>query len=62
METYMRLGTAKTVSLSSLTVWDWTIGLIGPIWFLLELLTMFTNEKGRALHDFIAGSVVCKDG
>ncbi len=31
---------------------------IYPIWFSLELLTMLTNKKRRALHDFIAGSVV----
>jgi uncharacterized RDD family membrane protein YckC len=27
-------------------------------WFLLELITMFTNRKRRALHDLIAGTVV----
>lgn len=30
------------------------------IWMLLELLTMFTNVKRRALHDLIAGSVVVR--
>ncbi len=34
------------------------IGLTMSIWFLLELVTMFLNKKRRALHDFIAGSVV----
>jgi uncharacterized RDD family membrane protein YckC len=29
-------------------------------WFLLELGTMLTNEKRRAIHDFIAGSVVVR--
>jgi len=29
-------------------------------WFVLELLTMLTNNKRRALHDFIAGSVVVR--
>jgi len=33
----------------------------GVIWFLLELITMLTNKKRRALHDFIGGTVVCKD-
>ena len=28
------------------------------IWTLVELVTMLTNRKRRALHDFIAGSVV----
>lgn len=29
-------------------------------WFLLELMTMMLNNKRRALHDYIAGSVVVK--
>ena len=34
------------------------ISLSGSIWFLIELATMLTNNKRRALHDFIAGTVV----
>lgn len=34
------------------------IGRTTAIWFLLELVTTLTNSKRRALHDFIAGSVV----
>jgi uncharacterized RDD family membrane protein YckC len=30
------------------------------IWFLLEVITMLTNNKRRALHDLIAGSVVIR--
>ena len=33
----------------------------GLSWLVLELLTMLTNEKCRALHDFIAGTVVVRD-
>jgi uncharacterized RDD family membrane protein YckC len=29
-------------------------------WFLIEVLTMLTNDKRRALHDVIAGSVVIR--
>ena len=29
-------------------------------WFVLELITMLTNPKRRAIHDFIAGSVVMR--
>ena len=29
-------------------------------WFVLELVTMATNQKRRALHDFIAGTVVVR--
>jgi len=28
------------------------------IWFLVEIITMFTNEKRRAFHDMIANTVV----
>lgn len=28
------------------------------LWFAIEVLTMLTNKKRRALHDFIAGTVV----
>jgi uncharacterized RDD family membrane protein YckC len=33
----------------------------GFVWFLLELVTMFTNNKRRALHDYIAGTVVLNE-
>ncbi len=29
-------------------------------WGILELITMLTNPKRRAIHDFIAGTVVIK--
>ena len=32
----------------------------GLSWLLLELVTMLTNRKRRALHDFIAGTVVVR--
>ena len=35
-------------------------GIVALIWVLLELLSMLTNDKRRAIHDFIAGSVVIK--
>lgn len=37
----------------------WVPGLFG-LWFLAEVLTMLTNDKRRALHDFIAGTVVIR--
>ncbi|WP_255590049.1 hypothetical protein [Marinicella meishanensis] len=30
------------------------------VWYWSELLVMLTNERRRALHDFIAGTVVIK--
>ncbi len=31
---------------------------LSTLWFLAELITMLTNKKRRAIHDFIAGTVV----
>ena|SRR2546421_5021740 len=31
-------------------------------WVLLEVITMLTNKKRRAIHDFIAGTVVIREG
>jgi uncharacterized RDD family membrane protein YckC len=36
----------------------WPFAIIAFSWFLLELITMLTNKKRRAVHDYIAGSVV----
>lgn len=33
---------------------------VGAVTFVLEVITMLTNPKRRALHDFIAGSVVVR--
>jgi uncharacterized RDD family membrane protein YckC len=33
---------------------------ISTLWFIAELITMLTNKKRRAIHDFIASSVVIK--
>lgn len=38
---------------------NWTVYISG-IWWLVELITMLTNDKRRALHDFIAGTVVVR--
>ena len=34
------------------------VGIFNFIWFFLEILTMLFSEKRRALHDFLAGTVV----
>ena len=44
----------------NITTIDWIIMYSSGIWLLLELITMLTNDKRRALHDFIAGSVVIR--
>jgi uncharacterized RDD family membrane protein YckC len=33
-------------------------GLFSLIWLVIELVTMLFNQRRRALHDYIAGSVV----
>ena len=40
--------------------WMFYIGFVVFIWISLEFATMFLNEKRRAIHDLIAGSVVIK--
>jgi uncharacterized RDD family membrane protein YckC len=38
----------------------WVLLSSGLILFLIEIATMLTNQKRRALHDYIAGSVVIR--
>jgi uncharacterized RDD family membrane protein YckC len=33
-------------------------GIVAGIWLIIELVSMMTNKKRRAVHDYIAGSVV----
>ena len=45
---------------SALLVLSMITGSIMMLWFLAEVITMLTNPKRRALHDFIAGTVVVR--
>jgi uncharacterized RDD family membrane protein YckC len=38
----------------------WLLTALPGLWFAAEVLTMLTNDKRRALHDFIAGTVVVR--
>jgi uncharacterized RDD family membrane protein YckC len=38
----------------------WRVATIPLAWFLAEVVTMLTNDKRRALHDLIAGTVVIR--
>lgn len=38
----------------------WLLTALPGLWFVAEVLTMLTNEKRRAIHDFIAGTVVVR--
>jgi uncharacterized RDD family membrane protein YckC len=40
--------------------WD-TLMWAGAAWSILEVVTMLTNRKRRAIHDFIAGTVVVSE-
>lgn len=42
----------------SKSYYEHAVNLVSGLWLLLELITMFFNTKRRALHDFLAGSVV----
>jgi uncharacterized RDD family membrane protein YckC len=44
----------------SLSIAVMILGLGALIWFVTEILTCLMNQKRRAVHDFIAGTVVVK--
>jgi uncharacterized RDD family membrane protein YckC len=43
---------------------DWyrLVSALGQLWFWSEFIVMMTNHKRRALHDFLAGTVVIYEG
>jgi uncharacterized RDD family membrane protein YckC len=45
---------------TNITTIDWIVTFSMFGWFVIELVTMLTNNKRRALHDFIASSVVIR--
>jgi uncharacterized RDD family membrane protein YckC len=45
---------------ANVTPIDWVLMYSTLGWFVIEVVTMLTNKKRRALHDFIAGSVVIR--
>lgn len=53
----IQLGYAPSKNSGIFSYLEW----LGVLWFLLEIITMLTNEKRRAFHDFIAGSVVIRN-
>lgn len=42
-------------------VWLRWVGILSQIWSLSDLLVFLFNKKRRALHDFIAGTVVVRE-
>ena len=58
---YLTLSTSNITTFNAVikaTYYDDIVGLASGIWLILELITMFFSKKRRALHDFLAGSVV----
>jgi uncharacterized RDD family membrane protein YckC len=58
---YLTINTSNTAALNEeikAIYYYNVVGLTSGIWLILELITMFFNKKRRALHDFLAGSVV----
>ena len=56
--------TANLLTSGDLNIPWWVYNLLtfaAFIWFALELITMLFNDKRRALHDHIAGTVVVRD-
>ena len=50
----------QAVGLSGLSVFQLFVLWASLGWFVVEVLTMLSNRKRRALHDFIAGTVVVR--
>src|SRR3954463_7804000 len=42
--------------------WAGPVTVVSSVWIWGELIVLMTNRKRRALHDFIAGTVVVRDG
>lgn len=58
---YLTVSTSNAATLNEeikATYYNDIVGLTSGTWLILELITMFFNKKRRALHDFLAGSVV----
>jgi uncharacterized RDD family membrane protein YckC len=58
--TILRLGSPFDPDVRALGPLHWIIMSFGTLWFWSEFITMLTNRKRRAVHDFIAGSVVIR--
>lgn len=53
---------ARSIRIAQLApAWSKPLRIVGTIWPYSELVVLLTNRKRRALHDFIAGTVVVYD-
>ena len=55
-------GAGDTVAEASgaAAVAQYAVGVVVPVWVIVEVVTMLFNRKRRAVHDFIAGTVVIR--
>jgi uncharacterized RDD family membrane protein YckC len=51
---------AAAAGLAGLSTFQLVMVWSMPAWWILEVVTMLSNSKRRALHDFIAGTVVMR--
>jgi uncharacterized RDD family membrane protein YckC len=56
----LETGNPHLAAVATMGVSYWAISAVNSIWFWGEFITMLTNRKRRAIHDFIAGSVVIR--
>jgi len=47
--------------IKQLTPYTWELTVLANVWVWSEVIIILTNKRRRALHDFIAGSVVVYD-
>ena len=57
----LRLSARVALRAAHEPLWAVWAGKVGSIWVLSEVVTMLFNKQRRALHDFIAGTVVLSE-
>jgi uncharacterized RDD family membrane protein YckC len=59
-ETYLSSGYVERANLivPLFPSWHQPIDILGQIWFWSELIVLLFNKRKRAIHDFIAGTIV----
>ena len=60
VDNYYKYLTGRIMHLGLLPKWIVILLMMHSIWFFIEIITMLANKKRRALHDYLAGSVVCR--
>lgn len=56
----IKLFSIGNYSESSISTYNLNLSYFSLIWLFVEIITMFTNKKRRAFHDFLGTSVVVK--